>query len=305
MCIAYMQSIGKLPNLQDAERVKAAGRENCVIWVSWGKPQGQAAEIGFAEPSDDDFAAAQAAEGDIGSIVEGFFSFYHNMFRKDRECDGEPSVRHNGRPPNTRQHVISVWKGGLTDRSVPVDQDSGSKRRIERRNEEARMKVSERTELSQGGDSAMSGVEQSEQTTINEEIENALLQEEQTPTVGTQPREAKGRGRNRLLPAEELPRGPARDGFAQPERWSKSDLVVQDPFLHDKVRDAWTCATSRGLISVESCQNCAVALGRQNFDRITGVSPKTSEHPLFQTTHLYLFIRSWIVRLTFLREASL
>lgn len=236
MCIAYMQSIGKLPNLQDADRVRAAGRQDCVIWVSWGKPQGQAAIIGFAEPSDDDIAAAAAREEDIGSMVKGFFAFYHNMFRKDRENDDEPSALYKGRVPDTRHHVISVWKGGLTNRSVPVDSQGDSKRRLDKQKEEARTRMLGDGALPQGGDSMMSGLEQSEQTTMDEEIENANVQEEaETPANGRQDRGAKGKGRNRFLPAEELVRGSPEDGFAQPQRWAKADLVVQDPFLHDKV----------------------------------------------------------------------
>lgn len=250
MCIAYMQIIGKLPNLQDADSVRAAGRDDCVIWVSWGKPQGQAAIIGFAEPSDDDFAAAAAREEDVGSIVKGFFAFYYNMFRKDRENDGEPSATYDGRVPDTRHHVISVWKGGLTNRSIPVDSQGGSKRHMDKQKEEARTRMLGDCALPQGGDPIMSGLEQSEQTTIDEEIENANVQEgAETPVNGKQDRDAKGNGRNRFLPAEELARGPPEDGFAQPQRWAKADLVVQDPFLHDKVSSAQ--ASSFGLSNDE------------------------------------------------------
>jgi hypothetical protein len=237
MCIAYMQVIGKLPNLQDAESVRAAGRENCVIWVSWGKPQGQAAEIGFAEPSAEDFATAGTSEEDIGELVKDFFTFYHNMLRKDEDPEWQPLAKHNGRRPHTRHHVISIWKGGLSERSVPVDSNPASRRQLDRQKEEARTRAIEDIESAQGNDAAMSGLEQNEQTSIAEDVENAhVQQQQQTPNSKEQPHGPKGRGRNRFLPAEEVQRGSLVDDFAQPIRWSKSDLVVQDPFLHDKVR---------------------------------------------------------------------
>ncbi|GHJ88447.1 hypothetical protein NliqN6_4849 [Naganishia liquefaciens] len=239
MSIAYMQIIGKLPNLQDAVSVRAAGREDCVIWVSWGKPQGQAANIGFAEPCEDGLAAAAAREDDVGSIVKGFFAFYHTMFRDDREPADKPLAIYDGRVPSTRHHVISVWKGGLTNRSTSIDASSSSKRRVDKQKGQAR-----------GGDAVISGLEQNEQTTIEEEVENANVQEaSQTLPNERDNRGARAKGRNRFLPAEELARGPPVDGFAQPQRWAKAELVVQDPFLHDK--------------------NCAVALLKPNFERIT------------------------------------
>ena len=225
MSIAYMQIIGKLPNLQDAVSVRAAGREDCVIWVSWGKPQGQAANIGFAEPREDGLAAAAAREDDVGSIVKGFFAFYHTMFRDDREPADKPLAIYDGRVPSTRHHVISVWKGGLTNRSTSIDASSSSKRRVDKQKGQAC-----------GGDAVISGLEQNEQTTIEEEVENANVQEaSQTLPNERDNRGARAKGRNRSLPAEELARGPPVDGFAQPQRWAKAELVVQDPFLHDKV----------------------------------------------------------------------
>lgn len=236
MCIAYMQIIGKLPNLQDAEQVRSAGREDCTIWVSWGKPQGQAAEIGFAEPSAEDFATAGTSEEDMGEIVKGFFAFYHNMLRKDGKTAAEPSVKHNDRLPDIRHHVISIWKGGLTERSVPIDSNAASRRKIDRQKEEARTKAIGESESAHGDDAAMSGLEQNEQTSIAEDVENAVVQQQQQASnPNGQPRGPKGRGRNRFLPAEEIERGSLVDDFAQPIRWCKSDLVVQDPFLHDKV----------------------------------------------------------------------
>jgi hypothetical protein len=241
MCIAYLQSIGKLPNLQDSDRVKNCGRENCVIWVSWGKPQGQAASVGFAEPLVDDDAAPQAPKDDIGDIVKGFFMFYYNMLRKDGDYDGEPMVVHNGQVPDTHRHVISVWKGGLTDRSIPVgEKPSGRRQKVNERKEDTQMDSIEGYQVDSGDVTMTSGMEQNEQIAVAEEIENAVMDvDNQMPPDGRQQQrqqQPRGKRDRKHYSAEELPRGPVVDGFAQPERWSLSDLVVQDPFLHDKVR---------------------------------------------------------------------
>lgn len=239
MCIAYLQSIGKLPNLQDSESVKKCGRENCVIWVSWGKPQGQAANIGFADPLVDDSAAFQTPIDDIGEIVKGFFTFYYNMLRKDEGYEGEPTVIHNGRVPDARLHIISVWKGGLTDRSIPIDATSSAAKRqkASERKHKSRLSVLGDSQLADGDVAMTSGVEESEKIDVVEEMENAEMDiDKQVPATGRQQQPTKGRRVRKFLPSEELPRGPEVDGFAQPERWSMSDLVVQDPFLHDKVR---------------------------------------------------------------------
>jgi hypothetical protein len=203
MCIAYMQCIGMLPNLQDPESVRAAGREDCVVWVSWGRRRGQAAHIGFVEPSAEDYATFEASEDDIGLIVTGFFAFYYNMFRKDGKHELGPVVKRNGRLADTRHHVLSVWRGGLIERDIPVDPNAVSRRQIRRRKEEARMRAVGNVQPVQGNELVMSSLEQSEQASFVAGNENACLQE-QPP-------------------------------FAQPRQWTESDLVVQDPFLHDKV----------------------------------------------------------------------
>lgn len=119
-----------------------------------------------------------------------------------------------------------------------------------------------------------SGMEQNEQIGILEEMENAAMDvDNQIPPNGRQQQrqqQPRGKRDRKHYSAEELPRGPEVDGFAQPERWSLSDLVVQDPFLHDKVR------TSH-LKCVEESETHGVLVIRiaqvLSHDRTTSESP--------------------------------
>lgn len=240
MCIAYLQSIGKLPNLQDPVRVQNCGRENCVIWVSWGKPQGQAASIGFAEPLVADDAHPDVPKEDVGELVKGFFTFYYNMLRKDGEYAGEPMMVHNGRVPDSHRHVISVWKGGLTDRSISVgDKSSRRRQRVDEQKEDAQNGLLGDFQQNDGDVTMTSGMEQNEGIAIAEEIEHAAIHADNRALANgrqqRQQQQPRGKRERKYLSADEIERGPEVDGFAQPERWSLSDLVVQDPFLHDKV----------------------------------------------------------------------
>lgn len=221
MCIAYLQFMGKVPNLQDEESVKHFGREKCTIWVSWGRPQGQAANIGFADYVPSETATVPQPEK-IDEIVKGFFAFYYNMLRKDDGGRSQDYIKtHKGRQPDSHRHVISVWKGGLTDRSVPIKGNG----RVED------MQVDGEVD---GEDQDMAELADENG---NAETATASLQREESTTAlsNDQQRRPRGRRTRKFESADDIARGPAVDGFAQPESWAKRDLVVQDPFLHDKV----------------------------------------------------------------------
>ncbi|KAJ9106245.1 hypothetical protein QFC21_001390 [Naganishia friedmannii] len=242
MCIAYLQFKRLVPNLQDEASVKHFGREKCVIWVSWGRPQGQAANIGFADYVPGEAAAVPHPEK-IDEIVKGFFAFYYNMLRKDAERSMNHIQTHRGRALDSHRHVISVWKGGLTDRSVPIKGDS----------------LADDVQVDAEGDDTAEGMAGIVEEDGFEEAAQSSLHRDKpaTPSSNDSQRKPRGKRIRKFESAEDVVRGPKVDGFAQPESWVKRDLVVQDPFLHDK--------------------NCANALSAANYERITRELQRATE----------------------------
>ncbi|KAJ9124177.1 hypothetical protein QFC22_000974 [Naganishia vaughanmartiniae] len=234
MCIAYLQFTGKLPNLQGEASVKHFGREKCVIWVSWGRPRGQAANIGYADYVPGQTSADTHPEK-IDEIVKGFFAFYYNMLRKDGVPSKGHIKTHKGRQPDSHRHVISVWKGGLTERSIPIKGDN----------------LVNDMQVDVEGDEAVQDMAEVADEDGNGGVTTPASTSGGPTRASTNDPQRKPRGKRvrKFESAEDIIRGPAVDGFAQPENWAKRDLVVQDPFLHDK--------------------NCANALSTANYERVT------------------------------------
>lgn len=80
MAIAYLQHVGELPNLQEEVQESSADPsdpdQEDVIWVSWGRDQGQVAHIGFRRTAPQHWRPAHHAFT-VGHAIRGFFKYFN------------------------------------------------------------------------------------------------------------------------------------------------------------------------------------------------------------------------------------
>lgn len=175
MAIAYLQSIGALPNLQASARDSSAKphdpNQKDVIWVSWGREQGQVAHIAFERvPPAGWFSTVPHLT--VDEALRGFFRYF--------AVDGAaPRFQY-------ASQFISIVNGGIVER----------RRRM---GVETRLKQEYRRRLGYLSKDAL-------RTRMREYEE----QMDARHVVGKC------------------------DRF-QPRRWGDCKLVVQDPFLWEKV----------------------------------------------------------------------
>ena len=202
MAIAYMQIKHGLPNLQDEQLVRQAGRQDVDIWVGWGRSKGIPARVPFSDRLTAEdisrldlptkrWSGVQIIHTDetIGNIVKGFFDFYAGLVQ---EPQGGLSAA------SYISHTITVWKGGIMKRGLPWDLRYDS--RLEEFKREKKLPAA------------------AQQTEVSAQ-----------PVV--------------------KPRSGLIEGFAQPQEWAGADLVVQDPFLHDKVSTSSRQSTSNARLN--------------------------------------------------------
>lgn len=235
MVIIYMQSIKALPNLQDEELMEMAGRTVENIWVGYGKREGTLAEVGFADYISPEVAAelglttvewkGQSFGGpsvDVGSLVQGFFAFWSTVCQGPEFSDGEENALSHA------HHCFSAWKGGAMERGFPLQ------RVVE--TTDADHTTLELLQAIQKEEKAARDVTDVIDVEEQEDLAEEGLLDPVLPAAAQQAAGAEPKSNARSRPIE---------GFEQPFDWSKEDLVIQDPFLHDKV-------SLRGQLSTNS-----------------------------------------------------
>lgn len=218
MVIIYLQHTKALPNLQDEELIRQAGRTVEDIWVGFGKPKGTVAEIGFADqvgfavleeyglsPVEWNGQSFGLIPKSVGELVQGFFEFWSSALSGS---SAKGAINH-------ATHAFSPWLGGVMDRGFRL-----ASRITASATEQTTLDLLQAVQKSDKGIRDVTDV-----MDIDEEVERDV-EEKSLPAAAQQTTGANARFNERSRPIL---------GFEQPTDWSVEDLVIQDPFLHDKV----------------------------------------------------------------------
>lgn len=115
ICIAYLQSGGFLPNLQDPSLVAKARREDASAWVQFGKPEGQKIGIQFAPHTLAPAIKTVDSEWkSLGKHVSVFFAWMGDFLKQPQDARSG----HSGREWHGNAG-FSVYRGGLFQRTTP------------------------------------------------------------------------------------------------------------------------------------------------------------------------------------------
>ncbi len=220
MCIAYLQGKGLLPNLQDPELVRQAGREECYAYVGWNKPEGTRLLPGFVDELPPGVSWKPSnPHPEIGEIVHGFFDCHHQaMGFETGKIKLDPSHWTMHPPeglPDTRQYAISVLNGGWIKRGRPIHTDGALANEAELKEWQSEQEKAYRDR------------------TTNKDGDTMDVAGSSSNGNGFTPNniaKAQPNHRDRNISKAE----PPASAEGQPWHWAKSALVVRDPFLHEK-----------------------------------------------------------------------
>lgn len=211
ICIAFCQDVGIVTNLQHPELLRKSGRNGAAVWVGFGKARGRKVEIEFADADSVDGARlATASERDPENIAHRlaiFFSWLRVFLTPPEEDEKDPF----GDPGEwSGTHGISPIHSPYIDRRRPYRKEA--LREIELANIERKR----RERASQGGNVPTVG------TITVSEAELVRQDDAEEPNV----QEVADDHDEDELEAEQT----------EPRMWQSQPLLVQDPFIHGKVR---------------------------------------------------------------------